>query len=78
MRDKRERFISLAEARTEKAIKAMRLIGNLSDKRNYSYSPSEAKQIVTALEKELRTIRQRFGDDLDSSEATFKLKKTNP
>lgn len=74
MRDKRERFVSLAEARTEKAIRAMRLIGNLSDKRNYSYSPSDVKQIVAALERELRSIRVRFGESSTESSESFKLK----
>lgn len=74
MRDKRERFVSLAEARTEKAIRALRLIGNLSDKRNYSYTPAEVKQIVSALEKELRSIRYRFGEDSALPGEIFKLR----
>jgi hypothetical protein len=74
MRDKRERFIVLAEARTEKAINSLRLVGNLADRRNYVYSESEAKQILGALEREMRVLRQRFGDGGDSLQAGFKLK----
>jgi len=73
MRDRRERFVALAEARTEKAIKTIRLIGNLSDKRNYEYSESDVKQIVAAIEKELKLTRARFGDSSDESSTSFKL-----
>lgn len=73
MRDRRERFVALAEARTEKAIKTIRLIGNLSDKRNYEYSENDVKQIVGALEKELKLTRARFGDNGEESSTSFRL-----
>ena len=56
----RERFISLAEARTRKAIKDIRLIGNLSNRSNYSYEMTDVSRIFKALEQELRDARLKF------------------
>ena len=56
----RDRFIHLAEARTRKAIKDIRLIGNLSNRSNYSYTDSEVAKIFRTLEEELRLNRKRF------------------
>ena len=38
MESKRERFVRLAEARTNKTIDMIRLIGNLSNRNNYKHS----------------------------------------
>jgi hypothetical protein len=56
----RERFVSLAEARTRRAIKDIRLIGNLSNRSNYSYQSADVVKIFKALESELKTARQKF------------------
>ncbi len=60
MRDKRERFVSLAEKRANKAIKDIRLIGNLSNKNNYEYEDAETQAIFRALEQEVKALRSRF------------------
>src|SRR5687767_12219502 len=59
-RDRRERFVALAEARTDKALSAIRLLGNLSNKSNYEYSESDVAQIVRALEVEVRALKAKF------------------
>lgn len=74
MRDRRERFVSLAEARTAKAMSAIRLLGNLSNRSNYEYTDSDVTQIVKALEGELRALRTKFADANPPRETTFKLK----
>lgn len=56
----RERFIALAEARTRRAIKDIRLISNLSNRTNYSYESADVAKIFKALEAELKTARQKF------------------
>ena len=58
MKDKK--FRELAKSRVNKAIKAVQLIGNLANKSHYTYSDSEADQIISALEKELKTTKQKF------------------
>jgi len=59
-RDKRATFVRLAEARVNKALNALRLIGNLSNRNNYEFDDSDANRIITALESELRYLRQQF------------------
>ena len=57
---KDERFIRLAEARVNKIIKMIRLLGNLSGISNYSYTQRQVEQIYIALQTELDKSRKRF------------------
>ena len=57
---KRAKFVRLAESRTTKALNAIRVIGNLSNRINYSYAPEDIDQIFGALQKEIDECRQRF------------------
>jgi len=56
----RDRFIALAESRVTRAINDIRLIGNLSNRSNYSYTEQEAEKIIRALEEALREIKALF------------------
>jgi len=58
MKDKK--FRELAKSRTNKAIKTIKLIGNLANKSHYAYTTEEAEQIINAIEKEVRVIKQKF------------------
>ena len=69
----REKFVSLAEKRVTKAIKDLRLIGNLSNRTNYSYTKEDVKKIITSLNKEIRSLKQRFDSDKESQDTVFKL-----
>lgn len=63
MRDsglRRDRFLRLAGKRVDRAVDAIRLVGNLSDPGNYQYSPEEAKKVIAALENELGDVKARF------------------
>ena len=70
---KRERFIRLAEARTNKLLEMMRLLGNCSSKSNYDYTDEDVKKIFTALEKELKNTKNKFLG-VDAKEERFTLK----
>jgi len=63
MRDKRQKFVELAEARVNRAIKDVRLIGNLSNRNSYEYTPEDAKKIFRALQRELDSAKARFTGD---------------
>jgi arginine repressor len=69
----RERFVRLAESRVTKAIRALRLVGNLSNKNNYSYTAEDAQKITSALERELRDLRRRFDDHGPHDQVRFRL-----
>lgn len=75
MRNRRERFVALAEARTDKALKAIRLLGNLSNRSNYEYTEADVVQITRALETELKLLKSRFADASAGRERTFRLEK---
>jgi len=69
----REKFVELAEKRVTKAMKDLRLIGNLSNKSNYSYTDEDVKKIVTALDAELKNMRKRFESIGIEDKVAFKL-----
>ena len=73
MRDKRKKFVELAEARVNRTLKDIRLIGNLANKSSYSYSEEDTKKIFRILQKELDGARARFGGDDNSKEEGFRL-----
>lgn len=71
--DDREKFKRLAEKRVNNAIKNIRLIGNLSNRSNYSYTDQEVDKIFRALDKELKHAKSRFKDDSDQDDTPFRL-----
>ena len=73
MIDKRQRFVALAEKRVTRALRDLRLIGNLSNRNNYSYTETDASKIVGALEAELKALRSRFASGAAKPDSTFKL-----
>lgn len=73
MRDRRERFVSLAEARTDRALNAIRLLGNLSNRSNYDYSDADVAKIIKALEAEMRTLKARFAESAGARDRKFRL-----
>lgn len=71
--NKREKFVRLAEKRTSNALKAIRLIGNLSNKAHYDYREGDIKKIASALAKEIDDLKRRFEDTGDKSNVEFRL-----
>jgi len=69
----REKFVALAEKRVKRAIKDLQLIGNLSNKSNYSYNEQDVKKILHALNNEIKILKRRFSNEKKSSEIIFKL-----
>jgi hypothetical protein len=67
MTQARDNFVRLAENRTRQAMKALRLIGNLSNKSNYSYSEQDVSKIFRVLEAELKYARRRFNENRNST-----------
>lgn len=72
---KLERFERLAEKRITEAIRRLRLIGNLSNRHNYSYTDEHVRQIFEALETEMRALRQRFTEQGKGSDASFRFRR---
>jgi hypothetical protein len=72
-REKRDRFIRLAVKRVNRAIRDIRLIANLSNRSTYEFSDEDARKIVKTLQKEIETLKARFGGPNDSGDNEFKL-----
>lgn len=57
---KSDRFRRVAEARVNKLIKMLRLLGNCSRSNVYAYGEDQVEQIFTILQIELDKARQRY------------------
>ena len=70
---KRERFVKIAENRTNKIISMIRLLGNCSNKNNYEYTQKDIDKIFEAIKLELNDAQNRFLHN-DKKNQKFKLK----
>lgn len=68
---KRERFIRVAETRTNKVIKLMELLGNCANKNNYDYTEEDVKKIIAVLEEQLIDLKMKFNQK--QTKERFKL-----
>lgn len=60
MNEKRERFVRIAEKRTNKILEQIRLLGNCSNKHNYMYDDQQVDKIFKAIEKELDLAKKKY------------------
>ena len=70
---KRERFVKIAENRTNKIIDMIKLLGNCSNKNNYKYDEDDVRQIFNAIDNELKIAKSRF-QEAQNNKKEFKLK----
>lgn len=75
VRDRRERFVALAEARTAKVLNAIRLLGNLSNRSNYEFTDEDVEQILKAIRAEVKALEAKFTDTRTRNASTFRLQK---
>lgn len=73
--DKLKKFERLAEKRVADTLKKMQLISNLANKKNYEYTEKHVKQIVDALEAELKILKAKFSEENTERNIEFKFKK---
>lgn len=73
MESKKDKFVRIAEARTNKIIDMIRLLGNCSNKASYEYSKEDVRKIFTAIESELKAAKAKF-DSSGDFPIKFKLK----
>ena len=63
VRDKRAKFIELANKRVNRAMKDLALVANLANRRNYEYDEEQARKIIKALQGELDVVRHSFASE---------------
>lgn len=73
MRDRRAKFVQLANQRVTKALDQIRLVGNLSNRAAYDYTEEDVRKIVKALQKAVDTAKGRFAENGSSSDHSFSL-----
>jgi len=69
-----KKFEIIAERRVTEAIKRLKLIGNLANKRNYSYTEKHVRQIISTLESEIRDLKNKFQNNNAGGQVEFKFK----
>ncbi len=71
--DRRAKFVRIAEKRAGNAIRAIRLIGNLSNRSAYAFEDADVKKIAAALSREIEGMQRRFTETPVKSKIEFKL-----
>lgn len=72
-KDKRAKFVDLAQSRTVNAIKAIRVIGKLGNKSHYEYSETDVNKIARALQKEIESLKARMTSKGAKESVEFEL-----
>jgi hypothetical protein len=70
---KHEKFRDLAEKRTNRALDAIRRIGNLSNRQLYEFREDEVRKVTKALKDAVAEIEAKFTGPRRQSEHKFKL-----
>lgn len=68
------RFRYLAEKRVGKALTAIRSVANLSERKNYAYTPDQATQIIEALTDAVDELAADFSREQRKAKSAFELK----
>lgn len=66
---KRDKFVRLAEARTNKIIDMLQLLGNCSNANAYDYTQKDVDKIFNAIESEVREAKKKFSK-IESKKST--------
>lgn len=70
---KRRKFVELAEARVNKALKDLQLIGNLSNRSAYEFEEADVRKMFSTIQKALDAAKGRFSKGVDGGSGEFKL-----
>ena len=70
---KRDKFVRLAEARTNKIIDMLQLLGNCSNTSAYEYTQQDVEKIFGAIENELKEAKKKFNKVENKKSSRFSL-----
>ena len=70
---KREKFVRLAEARTNKIIDMIQLLVNCSNQNQYEYTQKDVAKIFNAIQFELDEAKKRYNKKESQSGSKFTL-----
>lgn len=69
----RDKFLRLAPARMEAALKKISLVGNLGGP-GYDYQPAEVKQMLEALQTAVEEVETKFGNKRSGKRGGFSFR----
>ena len=70
---KRDRFVRIAEARTNKIINMIQLLGNCSNQSQYDYTQKDVDKIFKAIQTELDEAKRRYNKQDSQKGSKFTL-----
>jgi len=70
-RKKTERFVKIAEKRTERVLDSLRLLGQCSNRRSYRYSDDQINKIFREIRRCIRQTEEKFRET--KSKKSFRL-----
>ncbi|MDQ0204121.1 hypothetical protein [Pectinatus haikarae] len=70
---KRDKFVRIAEARTNKIISMIQLLGNCSNHSLYEYSKTDVNKIFNAIQIELDEAKKRYSKQDSQKGSKFTL-----
>ena len=70
---KREKFVRLAENRTNKIIGMIQLLGNCSNRSQYEYDQKDVEKIFRAIQIELDEAKKRYSKQDSEKGNRFRL-----
>ena len=70
---KRDKFVRLAEARTNKIIDMLQLLGNCSNASAYDFTQQDVEKIFSAIENEVREAKKKFNRIESKKSSRFTL-----
>ena len=69
----RERFVRIAESRTQKIIDMIELLGNCSNQYNYEYTQKDVDKMFSAIEIALKNSKLSFSTENTIKDKRFKF-----
>ena len=70
---KRQKFVRIAEARTNKIINMIQLLGNCSNQNQYEYTQKDIDKIFKVLHVEMDEAKKRFEKQDNKNGSKFTL-----
>jgi hypothetical protein len=71
-RKKMERFVKIAEKRTERVLDSLRLLGQCSNRRSYGYTDDQVNRIFREIRRSVRQTEGKFREV--NSRKSFRLR----
>lgn len=70
MESKRDRFKRLSYSRGERLRREVRLIGNLANTKNYSYSKDDVNALFDPIDQAISEVKELFERNLENDDRT--------